>query len=505
MQFTVRLASEYLYGFGENVHRELVHSFSPRATYPMFARDRGVSASEDKVNHYGTFPYYVNIEDDDGNSHSVLFLNSNAMEYSTFLLEDGTPALTIRSIGGVIDLHIFTGPTPEDLNKQYSALVGKPTFPPYWSLGFQLCRWGYTSTDEVRAVRQRTADAGIPQDVQTFDIDYMEDFKDFSYDHVKFNDLPQLADELHADNLKMVLILDPSIGVNITDNPPYVTGRAEDVFLKWMTPDLVPTDQPPEADDFLLGNVWPNERSAFPDFMKAATRSWWLDEITYFHRLINFDGLWIDMNEPANFDTDGGQPDHLMCPKNHLEDPPYPTLAAYTPDNAVQRLCDKTLCMSTAANDGSKQLLRYDIHSLYGHSEAEATFNALGSLFPGKRPYLLTRSSYVGTGRYSFHWLGDNVATWDDMAISVVGVIEFNMFGIPMVGADICGFGGATTQELCSRWHQLGAFYPFSRNHNAIGQPDQDPAVWPEVAAVARDAFLTRYKFLPYLYNLFHY
>jgi alpha-glucosidase (family GH31 glycosyl hydrolase) len=47
-----------------------------------------------------------------------------------------------------------------------------------------------------------------------------------------------------------------------------------------------------------------------------------------------------------------------------------------------------------------------------------------------------------GSGRFGSHWFGDNESSWPWLKSSIIAAFNFNLFGIPMSGDDICGFNG---------------------------------------------------------------
>lgn len=101
-------------------------------------------------------------------------------------------------------------------------------------------------------------------------------------------------------------------------------------------------------------------------------------------------------------------------------------------------------------------LLEYDVHNLYGIMETEATRNFFYSL--DKRSFIVSRSTFAGSGKFTQMWLGDNFSNVRYMAQSVHGIMMMNVFGIPFTGSDICGFIDNTNPELCARWYVVGAF-----------------------------------------------
>ncbi|XP_044102676.1 probable maltase-glucoamylase 2 [Neovison vison] len=503
LSISTRLPSQYIYGFGETEHTAFRRNMS-WTTWGMFARDEPPAY---KKNSYGVHPYYMALEED-GSAHGVLLLNSNAMDVSF----QPTPALTYRTTGGILDFYMVLGPTPELVTQQYTKLIGRPAMTPYWALGFQLSRYGYQNDTEISQLYEAMMAAQIPYDVQHLDIDYMERKLDFTLSS-SFKNLSFLIEQMKNNGMRFILILDPVISGNETKYEPFTRGKENNVFIKW-----------PNSNDIVWGKAWPElpnvnvdtsldhetqvklyrANVAFPDFLRNSTAAWWKMEIKELYedfqkpgKNLKFDGLWIDMNEPSNF-VDGSV---RGCSDEILNNPPYmPYL-----ESREKGLSSKTLCMESEQilPDGSR-VRHYDVHSLYGWAQTRPTYEAVQEV-TGKRGVVITRSTFPSSGRWGGHWLGDNTAAWDQLRKSIIGMMEFSLFGISYTGADICGFFGNAEYEMCVRWMQLGAFYPFSRNHNTIGTRRQDPVAWNSTFEMfSRKVLQTRYTLLPYLYTLMH-
>lgn len=474
-----------IYGLGERVHNlRLDPSGSVNV---MWNADKGNTPD---TNLYGTHPFYLELRTAGAcsSAHGVFLLNSNAMDVRI------GPSETIlwETIGGVFDFYFFMGPTPEEVTRQYHRLVGFPYMPPYWALGWHQCRWGYEDIQQVRDVVSNYSHFGIPLDTQWTDIDYMRGYRVFTLDPVRFptQEMQAFVAELHSRHQQFVPIVDPGVKID-PDFDAYISLNQSGMFIRG-----------PDGKSALVGKVWPGF-TIFPDFSHSDIDNYWAKQIELFYMNgIPFDGLWIDMNEIANFCN--GPCDDAPSTADATVSSSKRQLSGFDPNNPPYLPGDERLEFHGIAPDSwTSHGLYYDSHDLYGTLETNSTRRALEKI-RGKRALVVSRSTFSGQGHIGAHWLGDNESTWKSMFLSISGMLAFNMFGVPLVGADVCGFNGDTTEQLCTRWMELGSLYPFARNHNSKDQRPQEPYVFgTKLAAISRNVLLNRYSLLPFYYTLF--
>jgi alpha-glucosidase len=355
--------------------------------------------------------------------------------------------------------------SPQEVVKGLAELTGKIPMPPRWALGYHQCRYSYNPEARVREIATEFRRREIPCDVIWFDIDYMDGYRVFTFDKKQFPDPTRLNSDLEAQGFRCIWMIDPGIkaepGFSVFD-----AGTKGDHWVK------AATGEP------YKGAVWPGQ-CVFPDYTRPETRAWWASLYKDF-LATGIDGVWNDMNEPAIFNVE----------------------SKTMPEDNMHR-------GGEISGGGGGGVLppgthaRY--HNVYGMLMARATREGIEAANPDKRPFVLTRSNYIGGQRYAAMWTGDNSAEWIDLENSIPMTLNLGLSGQPFAGPDIGGFNGNGDGKLFARWMGFGSLLPFARGHTAKGNINKEPwAFDDDVERTCRTALQRRYRLMPYLYTVFH-
>ncbi len=401
---------------------------------------------------YKAIPFYTGLHH--GKSYGIFFDNTFRTYFD--FCQERRNVTSFWALGGEMNYYFIYGPDMNDVVESYTDLTGTPELPPLWALGYHQCKWSYYPESNVKEITAKFRELQIPCDAIYLDIDYMEGFRCFTWSKEYFPEPKRMVKELADDGFKTVVIIDPGIKIDM-EYDVFKEGLEKDYFCK-------------RADGpYMKGKVWPGE-CYFPDYTRPEVREWWAGLFKGLIEDIGVKGVWNDMNEPAVMDVPG---------------------KSFPPD--VRHDYDGNPCSHQKA------------HNIYGMQMARATYHGLKRFNYPKRPFVITRSAYSGTQRYTSTWMGDNVATWEHLQIANIQAQRLALSGFSFAGSDIGGFAEQPNGELYARWIQLGVFHPFCRTHSSGDHGDQEPWTFgTEVTDVVRKFVEIRYQLLPYLYTTFY-
>lgn len=364
--------------------------------------------------------------------------------------------VVFTSLGPAFRVVVIEKESPKALMQALVALTGNMELPPMWALGYQQCRFSYYPDTRVKEIADTLRYHQIPSDVIWMDIHYMDKFKIFTFDPKGFSNPKELNDYLHAKNFKSVYMIDPGIKVEkgfwLDDE-----GTAKDYWVRKAN------------GEHYIGKVWPGP-CHFPDFTRPEVRRWWSTLYVPFMAQ-GVDGVWNDMNEPAI-----GDGPEVSMPKDNIH----------------------------RGGEGMAEGPHLRFHNVYGFNMVRASRDGLLLANPNKRPFVLSRSNFLGGHRYAATWTGDNKSSWEQFEASVPMSLTLGLSGQPFNGPDIGGFVGSTNAHLLAHWTALGVYYPFVRNHTTENSVAQEPwAFDKQTLDICRTAINRRYRLMPYIYTLF--
>lgn len=399
---------------------------------------------------YQSHPWVLGVRPD-GSAFGLLVDTTFRCEISL----DETGVLT-TSEGVAPAVYLLEGASPEAVLEELAALIGTTPLPPRWALGFHQCRYSYEAEHEVLGIAEEFRARWLPCDTIWMDIDYMVDARPFTINPHRFPDAEKMILQLRTKGFRTAWILDP--GIKIDDDSTFASGQERDVFIR-------------QADGSLFaGDVWPG-RCAWPDFTNADVRAWWGEQTVRFVRN-GADGVWNDMNEPSVFDGPGRT---------------IPTDCTHRADTDL---------------GGPDTHARY--HNIYGMQMARASYEGLLRYRPDRRPFVLSRSNFLGGHRYACCWTGDSASTWEHLSWTIPMMLNLGLSGQVFAGCDIGGFAENADDQLFARWMGIGCLLPFARAHSDKHTNRHEPwSFGPACERACRIALERRYRMLPYLYTLF--
>ncbi|KAK9768971.1 putative alpha-glucosidase [Seiridium cardinale] len=508
------------------------------------------------ANMHSVHPVYLETRYGNGSSKSHVVYGRN-MHGQEWLMQQ--EKIIYRTLGGSFDFYFFSGSTvKEALAQQQLGVIRTPVMQPYWALGFHQVRWGYQNWSVLQDVIDNYAAANIQLEAIWNDLDYLLQYRDFQNDE---NTYPvaegrEFLARLHANGQYWMPILDPNIyapdPTNETDAyAPYERGVALQAFIR------------DGQNGFYYGDQWPGY-SVWPDFLIPQGQEFWTNEFLLFHEQLPFDGWWIDLTDLSSWCTGSCGTGNLELQPVHVpfklpgepgevtyeypeafditnateaasasaaaasesaafpsvSDESTPTIGFTFPTPGVRNISyppyvlnntlaghslEKSSVAPYATHSDEFNTTEYEMHNLFGIQSSNASYNGLLAVFPGKRPFLISRSTSPGSGNITGHWGGDTNSKWGNMYFTIAQALTFSIAGVPYFGVETCGFNGNTDMELCTRWMELSAFFPLYRNHNSrpgntIGQ---EAYRWATTAEGTRRAMDVRFKLLPYIYSLF--
>ena len=382
------------------------------------------------------------------------FLNQIALSCRT---PEMSGQMSFKSqIADAIDYYFIYGPEADQIISGMRTITGKAPLYPKWAYGLFMSQYGWKTQEKIQSVIDGYRERKIPLDVVVQDAEYWPLYPDnlwgsHLFDSARYSNPRAMVDHIHDQHAHTIISVWPRIN------------KGTDVYDSM------------NAKGFLLGlqntNTNTNEgvalqneasNSAYDPFNPSARKLFWsfMDERLF---KLGFDGWWMDASEPEwGYDFS----------KAH-----------------------------TAMGTGNRYLNAYPFMSKKGVYEGQLSTGS------AKRPYILTRSSFVGQQRYAATtWNGDVSPDWDTYRKEIPAGLNYCITGLPYWTVDIGGFvpykfaDSPEYPELLVRWYQYGTFLPILRVHGC-----RKTEFWnydsSTVALLTKYTNL-RYRLMPYIYSL---